>query len=143
LDPKLAVSTSTLLDVLVSEIMVSPFLAPETRLSLTKQLLGLSTELHDQVVLKQPLVGRGDDTAQTVIASLIGAVAIGGAAAASAVIGSWVPIVAALAGGVIVFLATSRITRFSLGELTFSLDEPEKSNGKEVAASDHQNAADS
>jgi hypothetical protein len=100
LDPKFAVSTLTIIDVLISEIMTTVFLGPEARLSETKQLLALRAELDDHPSPKPPSPS-GNYTIEAIGTALAGAAAIGGAAAASSTAGTWVPIVTVLAVGVI------------------------------------------
>jgi hypothetical protein len=103
LDPKYAIPASTIIDVLIYEVMVSVFLVPETRLSEANKLLELQVELDRKVVTKEPSSAR-NYRAETAIASLAGAATIGGVAAASSAVGSWVPVVSTLAVGLFVFL---------------------------------------
>jgi hypothetical protein len=92
LDPKYAVSTLTLLDVLVSEIMISAFLDPEARLSLAKKVLSLRAELDSGLAARPSPDSNNDYRTETIFASVLGAASIGGAAAVSAASGSWIPI---------------------------------------------------
>lgn len=92
LDPRHAVSTLTLLDVLVSEIMRSAFLDSEARSSLAKSVLSLRAEL-DGGLVSRPSPDSGDNyRTETIFASALGAASIGGAAAVSAASGNWIPI---------------------------------------------------
>ena len=150
LDPKLAVSTLTLLDVLVNEIMVSAFLDPEARLSKAKQLLELRTEVDNQLVSEKPTVIRGRYTTETAIVSLIGAITSGAAAAVSTIIGSWVPVVVVLSIGVFAILITlviSRLTYIKMEPIKFTFTDtptfyPAETNGKDAITSDRQQVAD-
>jgi hypothetical protein len=95
LDPKFAIPASTIVDVLIYEVMASVFLAPDTKLSEAKKLLGLQAELNEIIAPKEPATG--NYRTETAIASLVGAAAIGGVTAVSSAVGSWVPVVSTLA----------------------------------------------
>lgn len=124
LDPKLAVPILTIIDILISEIMATAFLGPELRLSESKQLLVLRAELDDHPSHNQPSP-LSNYAFESIGASVIGAAAIGGAAAVSSTIGSWIPIVATVAIGglgLLVYYATTRLSArvFFEPKLTFA-----------------------
>lgn len=119
LNPKLSVSTLTIIDVLISEIMVTAFLGPEVRLSEAKQLLELRADLDHQPAPVKPSQD-GNYASESVAASTAGALILGSAAAVSSNVNSWVPIVATLAVvviGVFGYFAINgrRLTQIKLG----------------------------
>jgi hypothetical protein len=133
LDPKLATSTAQLVDELISEIMISPFLAPDTRLQLANKLLSLRAELEKQPEPRPVQEGRGTYRSTTIITSVLGALLCGAAAAGAVYTKSWVPFVAAGALALVSYVTTqilnrltSRLSRLSLGTgpIEFEFAEP-------------------
>jgi len=92
LDSKNATPTLVLLDVLISEVMASPFLPSDIRLHLSDKLVSLELAFHARSMTI-------DDTEHpsykgaTILASTLGATTLGAAGAVSAVLKSWVPFV--------------------------------------------------
>jgi hypothetical protein len=125
LDPKLATSTLTLLDVLVSEVMVSAFLAPDIRVTLSNKVLSLRSELDNQPAFKRQLDTRNNFRAVTIFASVLGAAAIGGASAVSVITSSWIPVATIVLVGTFlltIYMLGDRITRFKIGPTSLEFE---------------------
>jgi hypothetical protein len=105
-------------DELISEVMISPFLASDARLQLASKLLSLRSNLDTEPVTESAQLSRENYRLTTVAISVVGALAFGAAAAASSYLKSWVPfaIVGFLAFTGIVFTqAGDRIARLRFG----------------------------
>jgi hypothetical protein len=136
LDPKQATPASNLLDTLVSEVMVSAFLAPDVRLSLSDKLVTLESALEREPVSTVGLKSEGDYKNATILASILGALALGAASAVSSTIKSWVPLAVVGIIGLVAFIiwqyGSRRLTSISIKPLQFSYVEGDYVKAKEI-----------
>ena len=93
LDPKLATPVLNLIDVLVSEVMVSAFLNSEVRMRLASDLLKLERDLGlDHRMSTVISASRDSSLSTTITFSIVGACTLGAVSAVSAVTKSWIPV---------------------------------------------------
>jgi hypothetical protein len=127
LDSKLATPVTGLMDQMISEIMISPFLAPDARLQLADRLLSLRSELESAPITKPAQDGPGTYKLTTIATSVVGALAFGAASAVSVYLKSWVPlaIIGAVAVlGIIFTQAGDRISRLGFGGASIEFNVP-------------------